>query len=227
MSVVLPAELGLPQSPARPFITASFATCRDHVLTAERGRPTALSSKDSLTLTHQLRTMHDGILVGIGTVLADDPQLSTRLVSGPSPRRVVLDSRLRLPTSARVLSASAEPTIVITTPLASEEKVQAVRAAGAHVVLVSQGRRGVELHEALAALSALGLRRVMVEGGAQVLESFFEAQVVDFVMHTIAPTNLGGPDALPLGASARAALEQWSAPSVQSGPDTITIGPYR
>lgn len=227
MSVVLPAELELPRSEARPFITASFATCRDRVLTVERGRPTAISSQDSLTLTHQLRTMHDGILVGIGTVLADDPQLSTRLVQGPSPRRIVLDSKLRLPTTARVLSPAGEPTIVIAARPAPQDRVQALRAAGAHVIEVAAGAQGLDLHEALATLAGLGLRRVMVEGGAQVLESFFAAQVVDFVMHTIAPTTLDGPDALRLGERSRAALAQWTSRSVQSGPDTISIGPYR
>jgi riboflavin-specific deaminase-like protein len=227
MSAVLPAELELPRTEARPFITASFATCRDQVLSAERGRPTAISSQDSLKLTHQLRTMHDGILVGIGTVLADDPQLSTRLVEGPSPQRIVLDSKLRLPATARVLSPASVPTIVIAARPAPVERVLALQAAGAHVVEVAAGAHGLDLHEALAALAGLGLRRVMVEGGAQVLESFFAAQVVDFVMHTIAPTTLDGPDALRLGERSRAALSQWSARSVQSGPDTIAIGPYR
>ena len=93
----------------RPFVTVSFAISADLCLSSTRGRPSRVSSDAALRVTHELRAAHGAILVGVGTVLADDPLLTARLAAGPSPRRVVLDSRLRVPVTARLLSASPEP----------------------------------------------------------------------------------------------------------------------
>src|SRR5512142_1687762 len=94
------AELG------RPLVTLSYAQSLDGCLTVERGRPTPLSGREALRLTHRLRAAHQGILVGVGTVLADDPQLNVRLVEGRSPRPLVLDTNLRLPLEAGLLQRS-------------------------------------------------------------------------------------------------------------------------
>src|SRR3954464_1967401 len=89
----------------RPFVTLAYAQSVDGSIALEPGRPFALSGPESLRLTHSLRAAHDGILVGIGTVLADDPQLTVRLGQGRSPRPVGLASRLRAPEGARLLAA--------------------------------------------------------------------------------------------------------------------------
>src|SRR4051794_24685033 len=87
----------------RPIVTLAYAQSLDGSIATAARRPLALSSQPALKLTHQLRAEHDAILVGIGTVLADDPLLTVRLVNGPNPVPVVLDSRLRLPSTARLL----------------------------------------------------------------------------------------------------------------------------
>jgi riboflavin-specific deaminase-like protein len=96
------ARSGAGDKPVRPFVTLSFAQSLDGCVARERGQPYALSSRESLVMTHRLRAMHAGILVGVGTVLADNPALTVRLCDGASPRPVVLDSTLRTPPSAKV-----------------------------------------------------------------------------------------------------------------------------
>ena len=85
----------------RPRVTLTYAQSLDGSITARSGAPLSLSGAESLHYTHQLRAAHDAILVGIGTVLSDDPRLDVRLVTGPSPRPIVLDSELRCPVTAR------------------------------------------------------------------------------------------------------------------------------
>lgn len=211
----------------RPFVTVSFAISDDLCVTSTRGAPSRVSGDAALQVTHELRTEHEALLVGVGTVLSDDPILTTRLVPGPSPLRVVLDSKLRMPTDARVLRSTKEASILMTTSEATEQREDQLRAVGAEVVRVGSSPRGVSLHDALAALHSRGVRSVMVEGGVAVLESFFEAKLIDFLAVTRSPQRLDGPDAVRLGPIARAALAAWEVPSELYGVDTLLSGSPR
>ncbi len=199
-SVRLPEPLGSwwqnrrPQG--RPWVTLSYAQSLDGCLTRRRGAPTPLSGPASLRLTHRLRAAHDGILVGIGTVLADDPRLTTRLVAGPQPQPVVLDSHLRLPPTARVLD-HPRSVWVATTSRAPQAARRAVEARGAQVLVFSPNEAGqVPLAPLLAALADRGLRTLMVEGGARVLTAFLQAGLADAVVVTVAPVYLSGLPAI-------------------------------
>jgi riboflavin-specific deaminase-like protein len=193
----------------RPFVTAAFAISRDGYLSEARGQGTAISGPESLQVTHQLRATHDALLVGVGTVLSDDPLLTTRLVAGPSPLRVVLDSTLRMPESARMLQSATPAPWLVTTARASSHRVDALVAAGADVHRVDDSDEGVSLVALLALLAEHGVRSVMVEGGACLLDSFFRAGCVDYVALTVSPVALGNPDAVALGSATRAALARW------------------
>lgn len=154
-------------------------------------------------MTHELRSMHDAILVGINTVLADDPRLSVRLVEGPSPRPVVLDSALRLPIGSRLVTESPlKPWVLYTSGSAPgdradeplgwlEARRRALESAGCLCLEAGSGRR-VALGPALAALTARGVRSLMVEGGGLVLRSFVESGLVDRYVVTIAPVIAHG-----------------------------------
>ena len=176
----------------RPLITLSYAQSLDGCLTEERGQPTALSGVEARRLTHSLRAAHDAILVGIGTVLADNPQLNVRMVNGPDPQPIVLDSRLRFPLDAVLLHGNCPPWIV-TTPFADPERRLALQAAGARVLELPANPEGhVHLPTLLDYLGNSGLRSVMVEGGAGIITAFLEGMLVDQVIITIGLRYLGG-----------------------------------
>lgn len=156
-----------------------------------------------MAMTHGLRSRHDAILVGINTVLADDPRLSVRLVEGPSPRPIVLDSALRLPLSSRLVAeaplkpwvfyaAGSDPGYEEAGGLSElEARRRALESAGCACLEAGSGRR-VGLGPALTALAARGVRSLMVEGGGLVLRSFVEAGFVDRYVITIAPVLAHG-----------------------------------
>lgn len=176
----------------RPFVTLSYAQSLDGSIAARRGEPTALSGPEALRLTHQLRAHHDAILVGIGTVLADDPRLTVRHVRGRDPQPVILDSRLRFPLWARMLREERRPWL-LTTAAADPARQAELEAAGARVVRLPAGPEGmVDLAAALDYLSHLHIRSVMIEGGAAVIGSVLSTRLADRLVLTIAPVVLGG-----------------------------------
>ncbi len=185
----------------RPLVTLSFAQSLDGSITTRRGTPQALSGQASLALTHQLRAAHDAILVGIGTVLADNPRLTVRLVEGKDPQPVVLDAHLRFPLHANLLYHPLHPWIA-TAEGADFEKGSALEAAGARLLrLPSQSAGEIDLDLLLEHLAGLGMNSLMVEGGARVITAFLRQRLVDQVILTIAPVFLGGLHAVeePLG----------------------------
>jgi GTP cyclohydrolase II len=185
-----------PARNGRPYITLSYAQSLDGSITVQRGRPTPISGPETLRLTHQLRASHDAILVGIGTVLADDPRLTVRLVPGPDPQPVILDTHLRLPLSARLLQNGRSPWIA-TNSTADSAQIAALQATGATVWSLPIDELGlINLPVLLARLKAQGINSLMVEGGAQVITSFLAQQLVDRLVVTVSPRLLGGLNAV-------------------------------
>jgi 3,4-dihydroxy 2-butanone 4-phosphate synthase/GTP cyclohydrolase II len=180
------------QSVGRPFVTLSYAQSLDGCIAAKRGQPLALSGPKSLNLTHQLRAAHDAILIGIGTLLADNPRLTVRLVEGEDPQPVVLDSRLRFPPEANLLKHPMPPWVA-TGEWADEARQRRLERAGARVLRLPAGTNGqVDLPALLNRLGELGIGSLMVEGGARVITSFLYARLVDLLVLTISPVLVGG-----------------------------------
>jgi 3,4-dihydroxy 2-butanone 4-phosphate synthase/GTP cyclohydrolase II len=177
---------------ARPFVTLAWAQSIDGSIALEAGRGVTLSGVESLALTHAVRASNDAILVGIETVLSDDPQLSVRHWPGRSPTPVILDSRLRTPPASRLLGMGRVVRIACTS--AADDALAAPLAArGAEVLRLPAWSNGwVDLEALLGALGAAGVRRLMVEGGARVLTSFLRAGLGDYAVVTLAPRLLGG-----------------------------------
>jgi diaminohydroxyphosphoribosylaminopyrimidine deaminase/5-amino-6-(5-phosphoribosylamino)uracil reductase len=182
-----------------PYVTVKFAQTLDGRIATARGESRWISSPESLKLAHKLRARHDAILVGVGTVVKDKPELTTRLVRGRNPVRVILDSKLRVPLDARVLTnQKAARTLVVATPAVVKARRDALGKMGIEVVTVppdSQGR--VDLKEMLKTLAQWQISSVLVEGGAEVITSFLRLNLVDKIIAIIAPKLIGkGTDAV-------------------------------
>jgi GTP cyclohydrolase II len=189
----------------RPTVTLSYAQSLDGSIAVRRGARYTLSGAKSQELTHRLRAANDAILVGINTVVADNPSLTVRLVEGHSPLPIVLDSRLRLPLNSHLLT-NATPPLIATTPAAGREQETRLKEFGATIERILPDERGwVDLNALLIRLADLGIKNLMVEGGARVITSFLSLRLVDWMVITIAPTLLGGLHAVenPLASCAR------------------------
>lgn len=178
---------------AVPFVTLSYAQSVDGSIAARPARPVALSCEQSFHMTHLLRSRHCALLVGINTILADDPRLTVRLCAGANPQPIVLDSRLRAPEEARIFSHPDRQARVFTTAAAPRDKVARLRARGAAIdVMPSDALGRVDLRAVLQRLAADGVDCLMVEGGATVIESFLRGRWVDYCVITVAPRLMFG-----------------------------------
>lgn len=177
-----------------PVVTVSWARSVTGAIAAADGTRTALSGPESLRLTHRLRAMHEAILVGIQTVLSDDPLLSVRFVEGAQPQPVILDSRLRFPPEARLLTRTDKRPWIF--HLAGTESVRtrgpALAHGGARLFPVRQGEGGLDLRQVLATLLSEGIHSLMVEGGARVLGSFISQGLASQAVITVSPTVIDG-----------------------------------
>ncbi len=180
----------------RPLVTLSYAQSLDGSIAARRGASIQLSGPLSMQLTHQLRAAHDAILVGIGTILADDPRLTVRLADGPDPQPVVLDSHLRFPAKATLLQHPRPPWIAICEQ-ADRGKLDAPWLSQARLIPCPANPAGqVDLHTLLQKLAAQGINSLMVEGGARVITSFLKERLVDQIFITVSPVFIGGLPAI-------------------------------
>ena len=175
----------------RPFVHVNFAITLDGCLGGPGRTPLRISNGEDQRRVHELRASVDAILVGVGTVVADDPKLTVKWDllgrTGTHPLRVVLDPSLRTPPSAEVLSAAAK-TVFFSGPKAPDRP-------GWDIERVKATRGALDLAEVLAKLSKRGVKRLMVEGGPNTLVRFFEADLVDALTFFIAPRIVGAPDA--------------------------------
>jgi len=176
-----------------PLVTLKFAQTLDGRIASSTGDSQWIGSESSRMLAHRLRSLHDAILVGVGTVLTDDPLLTVRLVRGRNPIRIVADSGLRIPLRARVLRAQdVAPTIIATTLQADEAKLSSLKEMGVEVLTVDEDETGaIDLKGLLKILGNKGISSVLVEGGAGIITSMLHQRLVDKVMIFIAPKIMG------------------------------------
>jgi len=180
----------------RPSVTLSYAQSLDGSIGTASRKPLALSGPESLAAAHHLRAAHEAVLVGIGTVLSDNPQLTVRHASGEHPQPVILDSHLRIPREASLWNHPKPPLIACLANANRERRIE-VEAAGGRVIALPPSPEGrVSLPALLERLRQLGIESLMVEGGARVLTSFLRERLADSLALTISPTLAGGLPAL-------------------------------
>lgn len=181
----------------RPFVTVHFAQSLDgHVDDSAASAPIRLSNDEGFRAAHRARASHDAVLVGIDTVLRDDPRLLTSKVSGKHPHRVVLDSRLRTPDGARLLehTEGTDTFIFGCETRCGQDRIDALRRRGASVHLLppEQHTGLIPLLQVLEHLSRAGVTRLLVEGGARIIQSFLRARCVDWMQVEVVPRVVGG-----------------------------------
>lgn len=176
-----------------PFVTLSYAQSVDGSIAVRPSLPFALSSEKSLTMTHLLRSRHDALLVGINTVLTDDPRLTVRRCAGSNPRPVVLDSSLRFPDDAKLLSHPDKQALLFTTAAAPAKEISHLEAKGASIRVMPADSAGrVDLSAVLRCLADSGVKHLMVEGGASIINGFLQSRLVDYCVITVVPKLIGG-----------------------------------
>jgi GTP cyclohydrolase II len=177
----------------RPFITISYAQSVDGSIASRNRLPIRLSGPESAVLTHQIRAASDSILIGIGTLLADDPRLTVRLAEGRNPQPIILDTHLRTPLSARLVTQSDLSPWIINARNNRGNRVEALKNAGATPLPCITGRGGkIDLHALMTMLAEMQVNSIMVEGGAKVITSFVHSRLIDQFIITVSPRLVGG-----------------------------------
>ncbi len=221
----------------RPFVILKGAMTLDGKIATKTGQSKWITSEQARRDVHRVRSQVDAVMVGIGTILADNPELSARGSKhasqqrvGRQPIRVILDSHLRIPLKAKVLTwVHEQPTIVYTTAHASSEKIQILNNQGVQVWILPKKKGRVSLKAALSKLGKSGISTVLIEGGSALNASALQGGVVNQVRLYVAPQLLGGQDAKSLiGGSSPQTLEQgWCLvnPEIKKiGPDWLVTG---
>lgn len=184
-----------------PHVTLKSGMSLDGKIATRTGESRWITGEAARLKVHEIRNSVDAVLVGIGTILADDPELTTRLpdVECRHPDRIIIDSLLRVPLKSRVLvRRGPSRVILVASPHVPEERVRLLRGLGAEVLIIpgaAGGDRRVDLRAVMRELGRLGITSLLVEGGSEIAASCLEAGIVDKVLFFIAPTIIGGRDA--------------------------------
>lgn len=177
-----------------PFVTVKFAQSIDGRIATATGESKWISGSGARRFVHKLRSEHDAILVGIGTVLTDDPELTVRFARGRDPLRIIIDTHLRIPLTARVLAeGAASGTLIVTSKSADRTRAADIKSMGAEVLRLprSNDKSGIDLARMLEELARRDIATLFVEGGKGIITSLLKERVVDRLVAVIAPKIVG------------------------------------
>jgi len=180
-----------------PFVTLKIAQTLDGKIATDSGESKWITGKEAREEGHRLRDSHDAVLVGINTVLKDDPSLTTRIAGGRDPIRVIVDTQLRTPLNAKVITQrSSAKTFIATLNRMPKENLHKLLDAGAEI-LISRGTKGhIDLNHLMLTLARFDVASVLIEGGAEVNASALRSGIVDKVVMFVAPALMTGKDSL-------------------------------
>jgi len=212
-----------------PLVSLKAAMTLDGKIATSTGESKWITGERARAAAHRLRASHDAVMVGVNTVLKDDPQLTVRRARGRSPLRVVVDSQGRTPTRARLLKADERPPIIAVTRRAPQAERRRLEQAGAQVWLVRSQKGLVDLKALMERLGAEDIQSVLVEGGGTLSAGALAARLVDRVYFFISPRIIGGSAALtPVeGTGVKRLAEAWRIESLRVrrvGEDLLVSG---
>jgi len=192
-----------------PFVILKVAATLDGKIATREGDSKWISGETSRRFVHRMRNQVDGVVVGIGTVLKDDPQLTARIKKGRDPYRVILDSELRIPEEAKVIGNAPWKTIIATTELSDKDKIERLEKKGVRVLIIDSKNGRVDLKTCLSKLGGIGMMSLLVEGGSQVNGSFLDEGLIDKILLFLSPKLIGDREALGIfGGSRKATLQE-------------------
>jgi diaminohydroxyphosphoribosylaminopyrimidine deaminase/5-amino-6-(5-phosphoribosylamino)uracil reductase len=176
-----------------PFVTIKYAQTLDGRIATATGESQWISSEASLKFTHQLRAAHDAILVGAGTVIKDNPELTVRLVRGRNPLRVIVDSELNIPKQAKIFqNISSPPTLIATIKTAADPRFQRLAGSGVEIITIKADKKGnVDLKKLFKILAGRNISSILIEGGAQIITSVLKNNLANRLVTIIAPKIIG------------------------------------
>lgn len=179
-----------------PFVTLKLAQTLDGKIATSSGESKWITGEQARKEGHKLRDSHDAILVGINTILSDDPSLTTRVPGGKDPVRVIVDSSLRIPLNARVLTRKSPARTILATLSGSTRKIGKLRKSGAEVIRARSKNGRVDLRDLMRKLGRMGIMSILIEGGSEVNASALKAGIVDKVVLFVAPMLMTGSDSI-------------------------------
>jgi len=175
----------------RPFVVVKAAMSLDGKIATRTGDSKYITGREARRHVHQLRAEIDAVMVGIGTVLKDDPQLTVRLISGRNPVKIVVDSTLKIPLNANVIKNEPNKLIIAATKKANKTKIKKLQQKGVNVLVVNTKKGMVDLDDLMKQLGRLEITSIMIEGGAELNSEAIKAGLVDKVLFFIAPSVIG------------------------------------
>ncbi len=179
-----------------PFVTLKLAATIDGRIATSTGESKWITGEPARKEVHRMRSKTDGVMVGIGTVLSDDPLLTTRYVRGGVPVRIVADTNLKIPLDSRLLGEGGR-VVIATTRRASLGKARELEGMGAEVLFIPAAREGVSIGKLLATLGRMEITSLLIEGGPRIAASALREGVVDKVVIFFSPRIIGG-DGIPM-----------------------------
>ena len=179
-----------------PFIILKVAATLDGKVADRKGDSKWISGETSRRFVHRLRDEVDGVIVGIGTVLKDDPMLTARVRGGRDPYRIILDSRLRIPEGAKVTEISPSKTIIATTEAAPKDKIERLESKKVRVLVLNSKEGKINLRACISKLGEMEMMSLLVEGGSQVNGAFIDEDLVDKLLLFLSPKLMGDSQAL-------------------------------
>ncbi len=192
-----------------PFVILKVAATLDGKIATRVGDSKWVTGESSRNFVHRLRDQVDGVVVGIGTALRDDPQLTARIKKGRDPYRIILDSRLRIPEGAQVIETPSSKTIIATTESAARGKIKRLEKKGVRVLILNSKQGRIDLKNCLSKLGELEMMSLLVEGGSQVNGSFLDEGLIDKILFFLSPKLIGDREALGIfGGSGKATIRE-------------------